>query len=360
MKIITFIVLTFFLLGSCSRQEDNNSLSNSCDIKQIEDSLSQYLSTASTDSDFSFYIEREDGQNYLFNRGTSSMNTVYESASTSKWVSAAIILWAVENISGFDLDDIPSDHYTWSMPIGESVYNTKLSQLLSFTSGLQGEANCLKFGVPAKTYDNCINDAIGSIVSVNIGNGYTPGSSFHYSSSHLQVAGAMAISASGEASWQDLFASFKVSTGLFSSSNFSLPSVSNPRLSGGMTWAGNDYIGFLRALYQNQIFSQSLRNEMFKDGIANLSVSYSPAFDGLGEQWHYGFGVWLECPNNTFNCSNINYYSSPGAYGSYPFINLNKKFFGILARQGALGTYTNGVILFRSIQTDVEKWADCN
>jgi CubicO group peptidase (beta-lactamase class C family) len=356
MKIILYI-LFFLLIQGCSKEESSGP---SCDLASIENKITISLENATTDVDFSFYIEREDGKSFNYNRGSSTLNTVYQSASTSKWISAALVLWVLENTSGLDLSDKPSDHYAWTMSSGDSLYNVTLAQLLSFTSGLQGEANCLKLGIPNKSFDNCINDASGSIVSENEGNGYIPGTGFYYSSSHLQIAGAIAIAAGGHTDWDGLFTAFKLSTGLFFNSSYSLPSSSNPRLAGGMTWTGSDYADFLRSLYKNELFSSNLKDEMFKDNVQDLPIQYSPAVTGLGEQWHYGLGVWLECQNSTFNCSSIEYYSSPGAYGAYPFMNLNKKFFGIVARQGSLGTYPNGVNLYRSVKNSVEEWATCN
>jgi CubicO group peptidase (beta-lactamase class C family) len=355
MKILQIVFFFTFILA-CSKEESSE---QSCNMGSIESEIAQELGAISTDVDFSFYIEREDGKNYSYNKGSSSLSTIYESASTSKWVSAAVILWVLENTPNFDLLNKVSDHYAWTMSTGDSLYNANLAQLLSFTSGLQSEANCLKFGIPSKSFDNCINDASGSIVAENESNSYTPGTSFYYSSSHLQVAGAMAVAASGHTDWQNVFTAFKVATGLFQNSTYSLPSVSNPRLAGGMTWTGTDYVSFLRAIYKNEIFGTGIRDEMFKDHVQSIAVDSSPAFDGLGEQWHYGLGVWLECQSSTYNCSSVEYYSSPGAYGAYPFMNLNKKFFGIVARQGSLGTFANGVYLYRSVKASVEKWAAC-
>lgn len=356
---MTRLFIVFVFISSCSKKNEETPPGSICSTSSLETLISQKLDTYSTDTDFTFYVERDDGKSLYYNKGTSTLSTVYESASTSKWVSAVVILWAVENIPGFDLSGIVADHYSWSMDAGDNLYNATLSQLLSFTSGLEEEANCLTLGIPIKSFDGCINDSSGSIVSENEGSGNSPGASFYYSSSHLQVAGAMAVQASSSTTWEDLFNSFKADTGLFFNSDYSLPRTTNPRLAGGMTWTGEDYVNFLKAIYKNQIFSQTLRDEMLSDQVSGLTIEYSPAFNGLGEQWHYGLGVWLECRNTTFNCPSVEYYSSPGAYGAYPFLNLKKSFFGIVARQGSLGTYVNGVNLYRNIQVEVEAWASC-
>ncbi len=54
------------------------------------------LAQTSSDVDFSFSVERQDGRRYSYNRGGSTLLTSYESASTSKMVSAVIILRLVE------------------------------------------------------------------------------------------------------------------------------------------------------------------------------------------------------------------------------------------------------------------------
>ncbi len=352
-------LISFFLFFSCSK-ESTDSISDSCSTTEIETALDSSLESYNSDADFTFYIERDDGRSYTFSKGSSSLSTVYESASTSKLVTSAIILWTVENTSALNLTDKISDHYSWSMPSTDSLYEATLSQLLSFTSGLEQEANCIKLGFPSKTYDECINDTTGSIVSVNKASGVIPNTSFYYSSSHMQLAGAMAYSSSSYSDWQSLFTNFKQSTGLFGNSTYSLPSTSNARLAGGMTWTASDYIAFLRELYKGNIFSESMRSNMFTDHVGNKTISYSPAFDGLGEQWHYGYGIWLECESSSYNCSSIDYYSSPGAYGAYPFLNIEKKFFGLVARQGSLGTFSNGIKLYRSVRNSVESWASCS
>jgi len=360
-----------FLYGCGGSPSDSTSKPvSTCDVGDIEFSMTARLNELPSSTDFTLQMERGDGLVYTFSKGGSDINTVYESASTSKWVSAAIVLWVKDQVTGFDLTDRPSDHYSWTMPPADPLYGTTLSQLLSFTSGLNDDPLCLSVNSSDsryKLFDDCINDSQGvilsnSIVSANDGEGRAPGLEFSYGSSHLQLAGAMAIGAGSYADWQAVFSAFQTATGLWTNSTYSLAGSDNPRLAGGMTWTAGDYMSFLRALYKRSFLSSLSHDEMFKDQTSGLSLtneSKSPAFDALTEEWHYGFGVWLQCPSATFNCLNIDYYSSPGAFGAYPFINFNKNFFGIVARQGALGTYPEGVSLYRAVQDLAESWADC-
>ena len=327
----------------------------SCSITQLETGMDAVLSQTASEVDFSFSVERQDGRRYNFNRGASTLQTSYESASTSKLVSAVIILRLVEQ-NYLTLSDRPQDHIsTWPIGSSDSLYNMTLAQLLSFTSGLTTEPtpNCLNFG--ASDFETCVTN----IATTNAGNGITPGQEFYYASTHLQVAGLMAVKARGVASWQDVFAEFKTQTGLFPTATYDLPSSSNPRLAGGMHWTGEEYMAFLTALKNGALLNSASMSQLLADHTASAAMVYSPPLAGLGEDWHYGFGLWRECQNATFNCTAGTRVSSPGAYGAYPFWDRGKGYTGIVARQGALGTFTNGVAIERSVRSNVEQWVTC-
>lgn len=312
-----------------------------------------HLQTVETESDFSLFLERYDGQSYDFVRGGASLQKTYASASTSKLVAATVILWVVD-AGLLDLKDTPQTWLPdWPLVSDPTLSNIKLHDLLTFTSGLREEPLCINF--PNANFFDCVN-AIGEN---NACNGAVPGSSFHYASGHLEVAGAMAINAGGYADWTELFDAFRAVTGLFPTSQFDLPSLYNPRLAGGMHWSGEEYINFLRACRDQQILTPALSNEALKDHTSIAAFSCSPVFEQLGEQWHYGFGFWHECSNAPFHCEAAAMISSPGAYAAYSFINYRNDFFGIIAREGDLGTFAEGLTLYRSVQSQAEARAGC-
>ncbi len=228
-----------------------------------------------------------------------------------------------------------------------------LTQLLSFTSGLTEEPLCLNFG--ASNFETCV----ASIANTNAGNGFLPGQDFYYAGTHLQVAGLMAIKALDVSNWQDVFTLFKMETGLFPTAAYDLPSSSNPRLAGGMHWTGEEYLAFLKALKDGSLLTDPRIGQLLTDHTAFATIVYLPPVSELGEDWRYGFGLWHECQSASFDCVVGARVSSPGAYGAYPFWDRNNDYFGIVARQGALGTYTNGIAIERSVRAKVEQWADC-
>ena len=337
---------------TASTPTTSTSPSNSCSVTQLESEMNSQFAQLVTDTDFSFGVERDDGRRYVYQRGSSRMQTVYESASTSKLVSAVIILRLVEQ-GYLKLDDKPQDRIaTWPIAPTSPLATMNLANLLSFTSGLTDEPLCVNAGF--MNFESCVN----TIANVNANNQIVPGSEFYYASTHLQVAGLMAVKARGVASWQDIFNEFKQQTGLFKMASYDLPSSSNPRLAGGMHWTGEEYLDFLSALKKGRLLNAASMTQLLADRTATAKLVYSPAA-ALGEVWHYGFGYWHECQSTSFNCTPATRISSPGAYGAYPFWDRSKSYVGILARQGDLGTFTKGAALERTMRPKVEAWLAC-
>ena len=350
------ILLSSLIFISCNKNhpEIDKELPRVCSSVTLENQMTAQLNTAVTDADFSLQVERADGRLYTFNRGSVTPQTVFESASTSKLVSTIIILRLVDQ-GYLSLSDKPQAHISgWPISSSDSLIDINLSQLLSMTSGLTVEPLCMNVG--GFNFETCTKN----IATTNAANGITPGTEFYYSSTHLQVAALMGIKARNVASWQDVFNEFKTQTGLFPSANYDLPSATNPRIAAGMHWKAAEYLNFLKALKNGTLLSTNLFTQLLSDQIQNKIIGNSPALTSLGEQWHYGFGIWHECQNaSVYNCTPGTRMSSPGTYGAYPFWDRQKNYVGILARQGGAATFKNGAVLERTIRASLEDWATC-
>jgi CubicO group peptidase (beta-lactamase class C family) len=322
---------------------------------ELERAMAAALDAAADDPDisqtpsFTLALETADGHRFVHSHGDSSLSTSYESASTSKWVAASVILDLVDQ-GALQLSDEPGSY----LPFWETRGAT-LAQLLAFTSGFSQEPLCLN--LPRADFADCVEQAY----LLNRDDAAPPGSEFDYSSVHLQIAGLMAVSAAHARDFADLFGAWQSKTGLFPSGAFDLPSRDNPRLAGGMHWTGEEYLGFLRALYHGQLLEPATRRAMLENQRGDATVVDSPTLDALGQDWAYGFGNWLECPTalgaGSFDCGSGHRNSSPGAYGAYPFIDFERRYFGILARQGTLGTFREGDALFGVVADDAARWA---
>jgi len=253
----------------------------------------------------------------------------------------------------------PQDYIVRWPILSGPLSDMTLADLMSFTSGLTREPLCLNDA--NSDLETCVID----IANTNAGNVITPGTQFFYAATHQHVAGLMAVKALGFNSWQEVYAEFKAQTGLFSTSTFDVPSLSNPRIAGGMHFTGAEYLAFLKALKAGLLLNPASMSQLLADHTASVAIVYSPFMSGiggepgLGEDWHFGFGLAHECRSATFNCVVGARISSPGALGSYPFWDRSKGYTGIVVRQGEFGTLTTGITIERSVRSIVEQWVAC-
>jgi CubicO group peptidase (beta-lactamase class C family) len=361
------IVLLGALATGCGQGSSNSEpavahVAVTCPVERInalEKAMDNTLSQANTEVDFSFAVEKKDGRRYVFNRGASTMQTAYQTASMSKMIAAVIILRQVE-LGALSLDAKPQDFISsWPVSTSDPLAGMTLAQLLSLTSGLSIDVSCMDS--PTANFETCVK----TIASSNIGNGMAAGQQFSYADAHHQVAALMAVKARGVTGWQDLFAEFQTQTGLFPNSTFDIPSASNPRIAGGMNVTGADYMDFLTALKKGALLNASSMSNMLADHVGSLPIKFSPIFSGLnggpglGEDWHYGFGLWQECQSTEYNCVPGSRVSSPGHFGGYPFWDRDKSYTGVVMRQGTSATVINGIKIERTVRPDVERWAAC-
>jgi CubicO group peptidase (beta-lactamase class C family) len=310
--------------------------------------------TITADPDATLLVADLDGATFVHSHGDSSPTTIYESASTSKWVTAAIILDRVDR-GELGLDTTTSELLDFWPPPG-----VPLRTLLSFTSGFDDEAPCINS--PFADFAACVEE----IYAAGAPDATAPGEAFHYSGSHLQIAGLMAMRAAGVDDWSALFTQWQADTGLFPTGAYDLPSASNPRLAGGMHWTGEEYLAFLQALGTGAILTDDIRAAMLANQRGDAIVEASPSILSWGEDWAYGFGNWLECSTATaepgsYDCGDGERNSSAGAYGAYPMLDAEHGLVAVVARQGGLASGAEGVALYRAVAEQVEAWAalDC-
>lgn len=339
------------LAGCASKETSDIVLSNN--LNQQERHISDWLDAYPRDTAFTLLLQSKSGNSYRHSVGNSSAYTSYESASTSKMVTATVVLALVED-GVLALDDHPQD-YIADWPKTGKLSEITLQQLLNFTSGLTQSPNCLYFGV--SDFSACIRTIATDNTSAE------PGSNYYYAPTHLQVAGLMAVNAAIKggrlpvnSDWNALFSAFKDRYGVFAQSTYDLPSARNPRLAGGMHWTAEDMLAFLQALAQGEILSMQSLQAMRTAVMADAVIESSPAAD-LGLSWRYGYGVWLEDCHSIDTICVSSRFSSLGAYGAYPFIDMNKGYWGLLARQGKANSFAKGYELMNSARPMLDNWA---
>lgn len=101
---------------------------------------------------------------------------------------------------------------------------------------------------------------------------------------------------------------------------------SSPQLAAGVRTSASDYAAFLRKILNGTL---ALSHELDTNATCTLpsacpTAAYSPA----PLAWHYGYAHWIEDEPGTGDGA----FSSPGAFGFYPWIDASKQYYGILAR----------------------------
>jgi Bacterial Ig-like domain (group 2) len=107
-----------------------------------------------------------------------------------------------------------------------------------------------------------------------------------------------------------------------------------PLLAGGIVASASDYAAILRGVLSNQLLMYGALGTSpvcaWTGGTA-CNAAFSPV---VSEQWHYSIGHWVEDDPSQ---KNDGAFSSPGAFGFYPWIEQSKRYYGVISRYGASG-----------------------
>lgn len=287
------------------------------------------LIEASELTDLAVGVGTADGIVFAYAKGTAGDALAFlpmPIASSSKWLTAATLLALVEE-GVLSLEDHPQAYIDWwTQDPNDPRSQITLAQLLSFTSGFEGEPGCLQ--QPRADRDACARTIYDSH------HRYAPDTVFFYSSTHMHIAGLMAENATGEP-FNALFRRLVADpAGMSNQTQFNRPSTTNPYLAGGAVSTGYDYALFLQALLRRDLLPTT-QEAMYTDRTpAPIRIGYSP----VANAWHYGLGTWRECWDESATwvaaCDDLMLVSSGGALGWFPWIDLDNQYFGVIARRG--------------------------
>ena len=165
-----------------------------------------------------------------------------------------------------------------------------------------------------------MDDAIATIATMPMEG--EPGQVFHYSNEGLQIAGAVIEKISGK-SFEALFAERIASPMGLKNTDFGHAKVALP--AGGAFSTPEDYLNFLVMILNKGTFNgkrilseQSVTAMQVNQVTKGVKVAYSPAEAG---NFGYGYGEWIMGNQSV---------SSPGLFGSFPWVNNDKKYVAFL------------------------------
>lgn len=248
-------------------------------------------------------------------------------ASATKWLSTAAILTLVDDgLLGLD------DPVSWYLPqmTGEKADIT-MRQMLACTAGFPSRVPGLKS--PTATLAQTV-DAIADVDMIA-----KPGAEFIYGGVGFQVAGRVAEIVTGEP-WYRLFRDriqrplgmYDTSYGIFARRNdrFLAAQRSNPHIGGGVKTTLPDYANLLQMFLDDGVFegqrilSPELVNEMRIDQTGDANIGFTVHWN---RNTRYSLGGWID---HTGDSGRPRVVSSPGAAGWLPWLDLERRYAGIL------------------------------
>jgi len=241
--------------------------------------------------------------------------TQQQIASCSKWLSAALIMTFVDEHK-LQLTDTVGKFIPVLSKHGKG--SITIADCLSHMTGILSPdlKEDLKVMREAKNMDGVI-EQIAAFPTEGL-----PGTVFRYSNTGLQIAGAVLEKISGRR-FETLFAERIAGPLEMKNTNFGNGAVALP--AGGAVSTPEDYIHFLTMILNKGVFngkrilSEKSIDQMQANRITpDVRVAYTPAeATGAG----YGYGEWI-MGNGTV--------SSPGLFGSYPWVDNNKGYCAFL------------------------------
>lgn len=240
-------------------------------------------------------------------------------ASSSKWLSAAVIMSLVDE-GKIDLD-APVSKYLPNFTGKKGAIT--LRQMFSHTSGLSDFPGEWNYGMTMAEYADKV--ASEGVMKVD------PGTEVRYGSMGMQIGGRVAEVVSGK-SWNQLFKERVAEKCEMANTTFARTEKNrNPMLAGGAFSTLRDYGHFLEMLINKGVYkgrrvlSEKAVREMQKDQTKNLPLVIA-SNDRMGRKSHYGLGEWIDEQDAKGNTLQV---SSPGAFGFRPWINHPHNLFGV-------------------------------
>lgn len=288
----------------------------------------------------SLLVVKDDKVLYEKYFGTFTPKTVVQIASSSKWLSAAVIMTLVDE-GKINLDAKLSTY----MPqfIGKRGEPT-VRQMLSHTSGMiepANERNRWDYSMTMAEYaDRMSREAIMA---------GDPGTGIRYASVSMQLMGAIAEKVTGK-TWNQLVkeriadpcdmpdTTYVRTPGTTLPANLNDPTA-NPMLAAGAKSSLHDYGHFLEMLANKGVYkgrrviSEKSVMEMQRDQTGTQPLLRA-SNDRMGRASHYGLGEWIDVQAPDGRTIQV---SSPGAWGFRPWLNHDRNLYAVFMMQRKVG-----------------------
>jgi len=292
-----------------------------CDFSQVDAALASLVAAVDALPGAGIRIGTSQAVLHEAYFGSYGASTVVKTASAAKLLSAAAVMSVVDD----GLVDLDQPVASVLPAFTGAKSGMTLRQLFSHTSGLPGGSSWSVLSDDTLTLAQAV-DTIACCIALEA----PPDTQFSYGGLSMHVGGRMVEVADGRA-WDDLFtARITGPLGLGSIDYEGFGPTDNPRIAGGARTNLRDYGVFLEMLLRGgvhggrSVLSAAAVAEIFADQRHGLPIANAP--DGVGEAG-YGLGLWRESFDADGNPVRV---SDAGAFGFTPWIELDRRVYGII------------------------------
>lgn len=268
-----------------------------------------------------------DSMVYSYKQGKYTADQPLYIASATKWLTGAVIMSLVDD-KKLNLTDKVSKYVPSFAKYGKE--NITIKQLFAHTSGLIADSPFDERG--GMTLQESV-DSIAIYTKLS----FLPGTKSMYGSCSYKVAARVAEVIESK-NWQQIFDERIANKCGMKNVVFSPNNIKNPHPGAGVVCSFNEYLKFLMmmnnyGIYKNnRVLSQASIKEIESDQSGGINS-------------FYGLGVWRYNVENGF----AKEVSSPSAMGVHPWINREKKYFGLIFTQAGYENTIESNLAFRNL-----------
>ncbi|MEO6721290.1 MAG: serine hydrolase domain-containing protein [Ferruginibacter sp.] len=250
-------------------------------------------------------------------------------ASCSKWLTAALVMTFVDE-GKLSLDDRVSTFLPIFEQYGKSYITIR--QCLSHQTGIADNQKVIAKILDRRKFES-LEEEVNSFAKKEIAD--NPGTSFSYGNIGLNIAGRVLEVVSKKRfdllAKQRLFTPLNMKNSSFTPEDFTV----NP--SGGATSTAVDYMNFLTMLLDKGMFAgKRILSEVSVAQMESIQTGKVPKkyVPKVAEGYEYGLGEWIEETDAKGNSVVV---SSPGLFGTWPYIDNCRKYACIFFVKTLLG-----------------------
>ncbi|MET0243122.1 MAG: serine hydrolase domain-containing protein [Flavitalea sp.] len=321
MKSVLFVILTVFVIA-CNKTNDDAPVPEPDNFAAIEKVLDD--SVPGKYGGNCYAVIHVDGKP-VFSKAYGEYNgsTKMYIASCTKWLSGALIMSLVDE-GKLSLSDTIGKFLPIFTANGKG--HVPIRYLFSHTSGFPGDSDDGYESNPLITMENAVDQ-----IAKNVPLRYTPGTVFNYGGVSMQIGGRIAEVVTGKSFFDLIREKIFTPCGMI---NTDFAQAVNPLVAGGARSTPDDFILFLDMIMRKgvtangtRVLSEQSVEEMEKDQTNKARLDQVPYPDGYVHAGIYGIGNWRDI---TDNADNLIENSSPGVFGSHPWVNRSKKLTGFI------------------------------